>query len=717
MHTDKPASSKSEDRFQRYEFAKRIASVVAAPKLDKSLIIGLYGKWGEGKTTIMNFIQQELPSKTIIVNFNPWLFSDEQQLLRSFFKSLTNAMGVSEKKTSEKIGSLISDYSYAIGSLTHLIGIDKDAIKQMGNHLTDQSSEDLKKRIDELIIKSGKNIAVFVDDIDRLDVVEIQYVFKLVKLIGDFPRTTYILSFDDEMVSAALSPKYGGNNKIAGYNFLEKIIQVPLKIPKATKKSLSSYTLELLNNVLEINTVHLKEDEQYKFDKAFRLNFLPFMDNPRLGIRYANSFYFSLPLLKGEVNTVDLMIIEGIKIYFVELYEFIRSNGNMLLDRSDSYTDYERNKNNKDEAKAKISAAIQIYSQDQQTAIIRLLQSMFPQLKNVYGNMTYSDSSYIKWTNEKRICSGRYFERYFTYTVQAGDIPDNYFTKFLSEIESKSLKEITKEIRYATEQYSAFDLLLKLQMNSDIFNATQAKKLALALSEIGDNFSKKRNILSTSTYNASAMLIAQLINLTPEKQRMPLIIELLKNSYSIDYGIEILYYVNKQQNEISDQKIFTQREETEIHDSIIKRFNEELATENLFTLISDSNLRTLLSWWSKSKKFKDTLLSIWKIHLDEKNNPDFALKLLKTFIPTINSSSFNPQSEKVTNSTYKAGFSLSCFKLLEEVVDVHKINENLKLKFNSNPLQMQPSDISDRDPLDEETIVSIFQWFIENKNS
>src|SRR5690606_38170488 len=289
MYTDKPASFKSEDSFQRYEFAKRIASIVGTPKIDKSLIVGLYGRWGEGKTTVMNFIREELPSDTVVVNFNPWFFTDEQHLLKSFFSSITDALGASDKTNKEKIGALLSDYGGAIGTITQFVGVKTDGLEKLGNKLKSTSSEQLKKRIDDLIIDSGKNIVVFVDDIDRLDIQEIQYVFKLVKLVGDFPRTAYILSFDDEMVSAALAPKYGGNSKVAGYNFLEKIIQVPLKIPKASKKALSKYTITLLNEVLKNWSIQLSEHENNSFIEAFNSAFLPFMDNPRLGIRYANT--------------------------------------------------------------------------------------------------------------------------------------------------------------------------------------------------------------------------------------------------------------------------------------------------------------------------------------------------------------------------------------------------------------------------------------------
>lgn len=176
MYTDKPASIQSEDCFQRYEFSKRIASIVAKPSIDKSLIVGLYGRWGEGKTTVMNFIQKELPKETITVNFNPWLFSDEQHLLKSFFTSISDSLGASDKTKKEKIGELLSDYGGAIGSVTQFVGFNTDGLEKLGNKLKSTSTEELKKRIDELIIQSGKSIVVFVDDIDRLDIIEVQYV-------------------------------------------------------------------------------------------------------------------------------------------------------------------------------------------------------------------------------------------------------------------------------------------------------------------------------------------------------------------------------------------------------------------------------------------------------------------------------------------------------------------------------------------------------------
>ena len=65
---------------------KRIAQTIAARKETKSLVIGIYGKWGEGKTTVLNFIDGELKRHNNIVSliFNPWLFPSETELFIAF---------------------------------------------------------------------------------------------------------------------------------------------------------------------------------------------------------------------------------------------------------------------------------------------------------------------------------------------------------------------------------------------------------------------------------------------------------------------------------------------------------------------------------------------------------------------------------------------------------------------------------------------------------
>jgi hypothetical protein len=712
MYTDKPASIQSEDCFQRYEFSKRIASIVAKPSIDKSLIIGLYGRWGEGKTTVMNFIQKELPKETITVNFNPWLFSDEQHLLKSFFTSISDSLGASDKTKKEKIGELLSDYGGAIGSVTQFVGFNTDGLEKLGNKLKSTSTEELKKRIDELIIQSGKSIVVFVDDIDRLDITEVQYVFKLVKLVGDFPRTCYILSFDDEMVSAALSPKYGGDSKSAGYNFLEKIIQIPLKIPKASKKALSKYSLDLLNKVLDDSSIDLNQVESNEFLEVFNNAFLPIMDNPRLGIRFANSLSFSLPLLNGEVNISNLMILEGVKIFYPGLYDFIRSNGQSFLERTDGdQSDFNSKKQKQDEIKKEISQATAMYDEKKQKVIIGMLEQLFPQLKSIYSNSGYPDDIYVRWTKEKRICSTKYFDRYFSYSVQEGDIPDNYFENLVKDFEDDSIHKIVVRLNETIERYSAFDLIQKLRMQEGIFNEKQSYNLSLALVELGHTLPKDQDIYFSSTYTQSAILITRLIGIQSKKNQLALLLKVFSMSKSLDYSMVIHNWLMIQEGKDPVNSILSEKEKLKTKDLLISIFKDTMTDENFFTLLSDGNLWRILSWWINSLQYKKALKVFWDKHLKKKDNPVFALKLLKVFTPTITMTS----SSDYIPRTYKSGFFQLNFDAIKDVVDVKLLNDNLLKIKGFNITEINPSGVSSQDPINDETLISVFQWFIINQ--
>lgn len=714
MHTDKPTSTKSEDRFQRYEFSKRIASIIAAPKIDKSLIVGLYGKWGEGKTSVMNFVRQELPEDTIVVNFNPWMFSEEQLLLRSFFASISKELGAKDKSIKEKIGGLLSDYSGAIGSVTQFAGFGTDGLEKLGDKLKDISIEQLKNKVDDLIVQSGKNIVVFVDDIDRLDIQEIQYVFKLVKLVGDFPRTAYLLSFDEEMVSAALAPKYGGENKTAGYNFLEKIIQVPLKIPKASKKALYKYTADLLNSVLTDTGVELNQEEVIDFTEAFNTAFLPFMDNPRMAIRYANTLAFSLPLLKGEVNSGNLVVMEGVKIFYPELYDFMRYNSYLFSKRTDSIHNYRTSLEQQKEIKEKIGASLSVYNADKQNAVLEMLQELFPQLKAVYSNTTYPESAYAQWTKEKKVCSGKYFDRYFSYSVQEGDMPDNYFDQLLQDLQIDTIKDLIIKFTHAIEQFDAFSLILKFRTQEEDIDEIQIKNLTIVLAKIGHLLPIEEDIHFATTYAQSAILIVRLLRKLPKSDQLSYALRILNECHSFAYAMEINNWVMYRKKDDSETSVFTEQDEAKVKELLVSRFIKEANDENFFTILSDGNLREIFSWWNKWDEKKEILQKFLLKHLGAKENPEFALKLLKVFTPTITSNSYSSSDKSVHTSTYKSGFHESNYNSVKEVVDVNLLNDNLISAYGMNSLDTIPSTISDNDPLDDQKLVSIFQWFMIN---
>ena len=73
ISSDKPIALQEEDKFQRYNFSQRIAKTIIDRENEDCIVIGIYGAWGEGKTSVINFIETELKQndEIIVIKFNP----------------------------------------------------------------------------------------------------------------------------------------------------------------------------------------------------------------------------------------------------------------------------------------------------------------------------------------------------------------------------------------------------------------------------------------------------------------------------------------------------------------------------------------------------------------------------------------------------------------------------------------------------------------------
>src|SRR5437899_11176061 len=77
---DSPLSDPRDDKFDRAAFASGIAQSIAALPHGKCFAIGLDGPWGDGKTTVLQFVAAELAKskqKYKVGWIHPWKFVDE----------------------------------------------------------------------------------------------------------------------------------------------------------------------------------------------------------------------------------------------------------------------------------------------------------------------------------------------------------------------------------------------------------------------------------------------------------------------------------------------------------------------------------------------------------------------------------------------------------------------------------------------------------------
>src|SRR4030042_6226495 len=109
--SDQPIETPDQDKLGRNKFAESLAKAILSYEQTDSIVVGLYGEWGNGKSSLLKLVQHYLleslnieykNKKPIIINFNPWNFSDQNQLITLFFNLLSQQLARKDNSTTLK---------------------------------------------------------------------------------------------------------------------------------------------------------------------------------------------------------------------------------------------------------------------------------------------------------------------------------------------------------------------------------------------------------------------------------------------------------------------------------------------------------------------------------------------------------------------------------------------------------------------------------------
>lgn len=679
--SDRPISQKHEDMFQRYEFAKRIANTIINRDSDECIVIGIYGSWGEGKTSVINFIGEEINQieNIISIKFNPWRYNDENSLLEQFFQKLATSLNANLKTNREKIGSLLSKYGGFFKVNIPVLGVNLGEMAEAaGESMSEVDIETLKERIGELLKECNSKVVIFIDDIDRLEKVEIHSIFRLVKLTADFLNTTYVLSFDEDMVSAAIGERFGAGNQKSGQSFLEKIIQVPLRIPMARPEALRQYCFQMLDNLLQTNNILLTEEEKMRFASEFSGNILTKLDTPRLAVRYVNSLSFSIPLLAGEVNLADLMLIEAVKIFYPRHYEFIKLNPEYFI--GSYYEDFStRTDNDKiNTLKGYLEELGSDLTKKQKNSIQNLLIELFPVLKKAFKGHVFHDYEKLEndWFKKKRIVSPKYFSKYFSYAVINGEISDLEFCDFLKTVSTKSIVEITESIIAFVKLGSADNFLQKIRNVEEELDWEDAIKISKAILATSDIFPKSENFIFNLGYQSpnsqATIFIYQIIKKLDKKDEQLLIAnELIIEAKHFEFAFELNRWMRR--GDTPEQQLFNVEEYQKLANTLIERAKRESQESSIFEKFPLQTASLFEFWFAinKTELFK----YISKIIKKDKSK---IVDLLRSLTPTGYSS--------MVDGPYKLDFTKAQYEFLILIFDKKEIESSISKTFKESEL-------------------------------
>lgn len=422
LATDTPIKDSERDLIGRAPFAERLADILKSAAGPESLVIGLYGSWGSGKTSVINLVENELSRKdddgkadVSIVRFEPWNYLTAEQLLAQFLKEVGDSLDKHAHGRRKLCGKLrgkrpellnaFAAYSEALlmtaGADASLAGVQLTgaAVTAFGNLLTSWlrkstgragSVSAKKQRLEKELLKYDGRVVVIIDDIDRLPNDQVRMVFQLVASLAKLPKINYLLSFDEEVVTRALSEV----QKCDGAEYLEKVVQVPVRLPSISSGDLERMLLNDINAIFKAFAYRREDLDDKRWDSVC----LTFLKNRFTTIReirrFTNALKAKLSILPRFCCFEDVVALAVLELKVPKLVDWVRVHKDFLCGTigSSLYMNSRDPKDNLSDLEEQFSGIVP-GSEDKWA--VEAVCRLFPRVANITGM-----SHYISYSGE-----------------------------------------------------------------------------------------------------------------------------------------------------------------------------------------------------------------------------------------------------------------------------------------------------------------------------
>lgn len=334
MLTDNEVKLQSEDSLRYKTLSDTLSGIVLNSQTP--ITIGVFGEWGSGKTSLMRLTENDLKSKeTKTVWFNAWKFDKAQDLrialIHSILKEIENDKSASKKLKDKAVGllkrvnwlglgrtavtigaSLATPYLAVLPLLSQVFSDSKKGSENLSKILPDEllkdqsegktleligEFEDEFKKLALEYTGSDGRLVVFIDDLDRCLPEKALDILEAIKLFLNVSQTVFVIGTDVKVIENGLKQKYGEKSEELSKNYLDKIIQVPFRIPPLSKKDIIEFFIPSLRISDQI--------KEYAFIIADAGN------NPRTVKRLLNNIELQKILSKSrEIIIEDIILVK-----------------------------------------------------------------------------------------------------------------------------------------------------------------------------------------------------------------------------------------------------------------------------------------------------------------------------------------------------------------------------------------------------------------------
>lgn len=426
-------------------YAELIFDIATSERLNP-LTIGLFGNWGSGKSTLLSLVDEKIKEKSkepeiVSITINAWMFEGyddaKTALMDSIVRVINDNKSISDKCKTEilklikkidwiRVGGALAKKGIPlalsvvtgnhmpaiISTIDSVKSIDlsnEEEIEKIENNISklkeflkeDEAKESIIENIRtfraefENLLKESKikNLIIMIDDLDRCNPDRILETLEAIKLFLSVKNTTFIIAMDEDVITYSIKRKYpplnqGGEIDVSK-DYIEKIIQLPIKLPELSEIDIKNYILllicemylkeekltELIGNLKEkeifikgeiISSTDIydvlkvnkdKEVDYFKpglkyedFDEQLAIfskigdviSYTTLKGNPRQAKRFLNTFYIRKRLADIQKIKLDLSVLAKLMVLeytdkelFKQLYRWQYENDGIALQLSE----------------------------------------------------------------------------------------------------------------------------------------------------------------------------------------------------------------------------------------------------------------------------------------------------------------------------------------------------------------------------------------------
>mgnify|MGYP001349782791 CR=1 FL=1 len=288
--------SESEHDFLNFsELSEQIATLATNSAM-LPISIGVFGTWGTGKSTVLALAETQLKASKpapLIVKFDAWLyqgFDDAKAALMDVVAASLLEAAKGNESLVAKVGNFSKRINYfralgmaadfgigmafgippglltkaggAIGSLVAGTGgsYDAESLKEVRKEVATgwadlvkpkeeksppQEIAKFREEFSEILRDFGCPVVLFIDNLDRCLPTAAIGTLEAVRLFLFLPGTAFIIAADEDMIRHSVRSHFEDINSRHVTDYLDKVIQVPFRVPQVSAEDLRAYMYSL----------------------------------------------------------------------------------------------------------------------------------------------------------------------------------------------------------------------------------------------------------------------------------------------------------------------------------------------------------------------------------------------------------------------------------------------------------------------------------------